>query len=173
MATEDDDGFARFRVPNARRLIHGRRHHAPAGLNATQGTESEWPLSTVTVLPVSASQMRAVLSADAVTTRRPLGLKAALALSARSSQIRAVLSLHVVTTRRPSGLNSALSTEASCPLRVMIILPIWTSIGGYALVRYVSKKARLRQQRLVTSLYRISCGGIRAAGFDYRLLLLL
>jgi hypothetical protein len=69
------------------------------------------------------SQTRAVSSRDAVTMRRPSGLKAALIthnswpLSGSligwplaASQIRAVLSEDAVTIRVPSGLNAALQT---------------------------------------------------------------
>src|SRR5580693_1809038 len=66
------------------------------------------------------SHIRAVLSSDAVTTRLPSGLKAALnTLSSwplsgstigwpvAASHIRAVLSQEAVTMRLPSGLNAA------------------------------------------------------------------
>ncbi len=39
---------------------------------------SVWPLNRMISVPVAASQMRAVLSSDAVTTRRPSGENAAL-----------------------------------------------------------------------------------------------
>jgi len=71
-------------------------------------------------LPVSASQSRTVLSHDAVTMRRPSGLKAALVtvsswpfsgspmgLPASAFQSRTVLSHDAVTMRRPSGLKAA------------------------------------------------------------------
>jgi uncharacterized protein (DUF3084 family) len=69
---------------------------------------------------LSASQVRAVRSSAAVTSRLPSGLNAALRtmsvwpLSTSSSrplsasQMRAVLSSEAVTTRRPSPLKSAL-----------------------------------------------------------------
>ena len=73
--------------------------------------------------PVAASQIRAVLSKDAVTMRLPSGLNAALitasswplsgsptGLPLSASQIRAVLSKDAVTMRLPSGLNAALNT---------------------------------------------------------------
>src|SRR6516165_5502218 len=70
------------------------------------------------------SHSRAVLSSDAVTTRRPSGLNAALittsscplrtpiCLPLSTSHSRAVLSKDAVTTRRPSGLNAALITAS-------------------------------------------------------------
>src|SRR6516164_2232030 len=70
------------------------------------------------------SHSRAVLSVDAVTTRRPSGLNAALftaflcplrtpiCLPLSTSHSRAVLSPDAVTTRRPSGLNAALITAS-------------------------------------------------------------
>ena len=74
-------------------------------------------------LPVAASQTRAVLSKDAVTTRRPSGLNAALlttsswplsgspiGLPVAASQMRAVRSEVAVTMRRPSELKAALNT---------------------------------------------------------------
>ena len=50
---------------------------APSGLNAAELTALLWPLSSATSRPLAASQTRAVLSTDAVTTRAPSGLKAA------------------------------------------------------------------------------------------------
>ena len=70
-------------------------------------------------MPESASQTRAVLSPEAVTTRLPSGLNAAewtgsvcpwreaRVLPESASQTRAVLSHEAVTTRLPSGLNAA------------------------------------------------------------------
>jgi hypothetical protein len=69
-----------------------------------------------------------VLSSDAVTTRLPSGLKAALftvrvwplrtaaSVPVSASHSRAVLSSDAVTTRLPSGLKAALCTEFVCPL---------------------------------------------------------
>ena len=71
-------------------------------------------------LPLSASQSRAVWSCEAVSTRRPSGLKTALltqsvwpwkvakSLPLSASQSRAVWSCEAVSTRRPSGLKTAL-----------------------------------------------------------------
>ena len=71
--------------------------------------------------------MRAVLSHDAVTTRVPSGLNAALCTQALcpmsvasaapvvASQTRAVASQEAVTMREPSGLNAALFTRPVCP----------------------------------------------------------
>src|SRR5262249_26130581 len=65
------------------------------------------------------SQMRAVLSPDAVTMRDPSGLKAAdvtnsswrrragVALAVAAFQMRAVLSSDAVTMRDPAGLKAA------------------------------------------------------------------
>src|SRR5262249_25878547 len=50
----------------------------PSPLNAALFTESVWPFSTAISSPLSASQMRAVLSKDAATTRLPSPLNAAL-----------------------------------------------------------------------------------------------
>ena len=70
-------------------------------------------------MPESASQTRAVVSPEAVTTRLPSGLNAAeetgavcpwreaRVLPESASQTRAVLSSEAVTTRLPSGLNAA------------------------------------------------------------------
>ena len=72
-------------------------------------------------MPVAASHSRAVLSAEAVTTRAPSGEKAALrttsswprrtaiCLPVAASHSRAVLSAEAVTTRVPSGEKAALS----------------------------------------------------------------
>jgi hypothetical protein len=49
----------------------------PSGLKAAEFTPPSWPRRTAISLPVAASQMRAVLSVDAVTMRDPSGLKAA------------------------------------------------------------------------------------------------
>ena len=49
----------------------------PSGLNAAELTEEVCPRREARVLPESASQTRAVLSAEAVTTRLPSGLNAA------------------------------------------------------------------------------------------------
>ena len=85
-------------------------------------------------MPVAASQMRAVLSADAVTMRDPSGLKAAeftvsswprrtaISLAVAASQMRAVLSPDAVTMRDPSGLKAAEYTESSWPRRTAISL---------------------------------------------------
>ncbi len=74
-------------------------------------------------MPLAASQMRAVPSSLAVTTRVPSGLKAAEAtalvwprrsvssLPLAASQMRAVPSSLAVTTRVPSGLKAAELTE--------------------------------------------------------------
>ena len=50
----------------------------PSGENAARQTISLWPLSTAIGWPVAVSQTRAVLSAEAVTTRAPSGENAAL-----------------------------------------------------------------------------------------------
>ena len=73
----------------------------------------------------------AVLSKDAVTTRVPSGLNAALstgpvcpesvasAAPVLASHKRAVPSSEAVTTRVPSGLNAAPSTASVCPESVV------------------------------------------------------
>ena len=75
-----------------------------------------WRIGSPSGLPLSASHTRAVLSSEAVTIRRPSGLKlAALTRSSwrigspsglplSASHTRAVLSSDAVTIRRPSGL---------------------------------------------------------------------
>ena len=80
--------------------------------------------------PVSASQSRAVLSLEAVSTRRPSGLKTALStkslwpcrvarsLPLSAFQSCAVLSPEAVSTRRPSGLKTALVTRSVWPWKV-------------------------------------------------------
>src|SRR5262249_57677772 len=80
-------------------------------------------------LAVGGVHIRAVLSRDAVTTRRPSGLSAALctqlvwpfntaiAFPVSTSHSRAVLSCDAVTTRRPSGLNAALCTPFVWPFK--------------------------------------------------------
>ena len=86
-------------------------------------------------MPVAASQMRAVLSYDAVTMRDPSGLKAAdftwsswprrtaISLPVAASQMRAVLSNDAVTMRDPSGLKAAGAHEMlSWPRRTAICL---------------------------------------------------
>ena len=78
------------------------------------------PLQCRDLSPPAASQMRAVVSSEAVTTRVPSGLKAARFTAPRAlqdhdlmpvgaSQMRAVASSEAVTTRVPSGLKAAVS----------------------------------------------------------------
>ena len=85
-----------------------------------------WPRRTAISLAVAASQMRAVLSADAVTMRDPSGLKAADYGARMASQDRDLLAgggvpdagglvPEAVTMREPSGLKTARSTWPSCP----------------------------------------------------------
>ena len=90
-------------------------------------------------LPESASQSRAVLSSEAVSTRRPSGLKTALlirsvwpwkmakSLPLSASQSRAVLSWEAVSTRRSSGLKTALKTGSVWPWKVAKSLPLSAS----------------------------------------------
>jgi NAD(P)-dependent dehydrogenase (short-subunit alcohol dehydrogenase family) len=80
----------------------------------------------VTRYAVRASQMRAVSSAEAVTTRSPLGSNAAaktmspccsglpIGSPVRASQMRAVVSAEAVTTRSPVGSKAAASTSSAC-----------------------------------------------------------
>ena len=78
MAAQDRDLLAGRRIPDAGGLVSRRRDDArPSGLKAAEVTKRRWPRRTAISLPVAASQMRAVLSADAVTMREPSGLKAA------------------------------------------------------------------------------------------------
>ncbi len=51
---------------------------APSGENAALCTQSSWPRRMVISAPVPASQIRAVLSTDAVTMRVPSSENAAL-----------------------------------------------------------------------------------------------
>ncbi len=111
----------------------------PSPLNAALSTASVWPFRTAISLPLSASQMRAVLSSDAVTTRLPSPLNAALCtgrygLSGRRSPCR---SPHPRCARScpqtPSppacrrALNAALDTRAVWPFRTAISLPLSAS----------------------------------------------
>ena len=118
------DRLAGRRVPDARRLVRRRgddalavRAERRARHIASHGLSSGLPIA----LPLATSQIRAVLSRDAVTMRLPSGLNAALydsftwplsgspiGLPVAASQIRAVLSADAVTMRWPSGLNAAL-----------------------------------------------------------------
>ena len=78
--------------------------------------------------PESASQIRAVLSSEAVTMRAtvstecggnhlaPVSLELGDQGTGVSRQTRAVLSLDAVMTRVPSGLNAAELTWSVCPL---------------------------------------------------------
>ena len=102
---------------------------APSGENAALSTLSSWPLRTAIALPVFASQIRVVLSSDAVTTRAPSGenaasttlpswpIRTAIGLPVFASQIRVVLSSDAVTTRAPSGEKAALLSASSWPRR--------------------------------------------------------
>ena len=99
----------------------------PSGLKAAELHRSRVPRRTAISLPVAASQMRAVLSSDAVTMRVPSGLKAAdvttlswprrtaISVPVAASQIRAVWSLDAVTMRDPSGLKAAEFTHVLVP----------------------------------------------------------
>ena len=125
------DRLAGLGVPDARRLVRRRGDDALAvGAERRAPHSASWPLSGSPIgLPVAASQIRAVLSEDAVTMRLPSGLNAALytasswplsgspiGLPVAASQIRAVLSQDAVTMRLPSGLNAALVHPPSWPL---------------------------------------------------------
>jgi len=100
----------------------------PSGLNAAENTCAVCPWRKARVLPDSASQTRAVVSAEAVRTRLPSGLNAAeesrslcpwreaRVLPEPASQTRAVVSHEAVTTRLPSGLNAAGVDAKGVPL---------------------------------------------------------
>ena len=106
----------------------------PSGVNATNATESVCPRSTVSCVPVAASQIAAVLSASAVTPRLPSGLKpaacprmTATGVPVAPSHVRTVSSCPgwtmracspVVTMRLPSGLK-----VASLPAMAAISFP--------------------------------------------------
>ena len=77
MAGEDGELRARLRVPDARGLVLAGGNDAPPvgrerGADTTE-VAGPWPEKTASGLPVSASQMRAVPSMEAVTMRRPSG----------------------------------------------------------------------------------------------------
>ena len=94
------------------------------------------PLITppVTSLPVSISQMRTVLSREAVTTCLSSGVNAALntqfecplkvctSCPLSASHTRAVISPDAVTTCRPLELKAMLQTGPVCPLSAVIAL---------------------------------------------------
>ena len=120
MAFQDGDLLAALRIPDARGVVvDAVTTRLPSPLNAALVTESVWPFRTAISLPLSASQMRAVLSSDAVTTRLPSPLNAALNTSryglsgrrspCRSPHPRCARCCHrdAVTTRLPSPLNAA------------------------------------------------------------------
>src|SRR6185436_1111012 len=85
------------------------------------------PESVAMAAPGPALQTRAVPSSDAVTTREPSGLNAALftapwcpasvamRVPLATSHMRAVSSSEAVTMREPSALNTALLTACVCP----------------------------------------------------------
>ena len=79
MASQDGDLLAALHVPDARRAVDRRRHHPLAVAAERRVPEGlVWPFRTAISLPLSVSQIRAVLSSDAVTTREPPLPKAAL-----------------------------------------------------------------------------------------------
>ena len=109
------------RIPHPRGLVSGRGHHPRAvGAERRAVDRSSCCKGLPIGAPVAASHTRAVLSSDAVTTRVPSGLNAALQTGpscckglpigapVAASHTRAVLSSDAVTTRAPSGLNAAL-----------------------------------------------------------------
>ena len=57
----------------------------------------------------------------------PLCRRTAISVPLVASQMRAVLSFDAVTTRKPSGLKAADHTSPSCPFRNAIILPLLAS----------------------------------------------
>ena len=95
-------------------------------------------------MAVAASQMRAVLSCDAVTMRDPSGLKAADYTPALvAAQDRDLLAgrgvpdagglssvMDAVTMRDPSGLKAADDTACSWPRSTAISLPVAASQSG-------------------------------------------
>ena len=124
----EDDG-AGLGLPDPRSPVHRCGDDAAAILAEQRASD----LACVSIelgdeAPVSARQIRAVWSTDAVTTRLPSSLNAAVVtvpvcplssatrdpVSAR--QIRAVLSRDAVAMRLPSLLNAALLTHSVCPL---------------------------------------------------------
>jgi hypothetical protein len=79
MACEDGGLFAGVGVPQPRGVVARRGHHALA--IGAEGRAQHWAdmaCEETASLPLSASHSRAVWSEDAVTTRLPSGLKAAL-----------------------------------------------------------------------------------------------
>ena len=117
-----DDGGLVFRGGDDARTIRAERRGGDAGSMSRASPGGS---------PVSASQMRAVPSFEAVTMWAPSGLNAAdvtvspcpsssmRTVPVLASQIRAVLSFEAVTIRTPSGLNAAEVTAPRCPLREM------------------------------------------------------
>jgi hypothetical protein len=108
--------------PEPRALVVRCGEHPPA-INRVSMARKEagsWPLL--------ASQSRAVSSSDAVSTRRPSGLKTALLTSSvwpwkmarrlplSASQSRAVLSLDAVSAGRPSGQKDRATNVGRIPL---------------------------------------------------------
>ena len=84
VAFEFGDLAARGGVPHPRGIVGPRRGTQSGDDAAAVGAEGGapdplvWPSSLAVSRPVAASHTRAVLSSDAVTMRRPSGLKAAL-----------------------------------------------------------------------------------------------
>ena len=115
MPLEGREALAGFGVPDPRRGVHrGGDDPVAVGLKAAR-RPLRVPLEGARSLPESASQTRAVVSYEAVTTRLPSGLNAAeltgwvcpwrvaRGLPESASQTCAVLSPEAVTTRLPSG----------------------------------------------------------------------
>src|SRR6516164_5616102 len=70
--------WARCRIPDPRSAIARRGHDpSPIWLKDALLILPMWPFKTAICLPMTASQMRAVVSEDAVTIRSPSGLKEA------------------------------------------------------------------------------------------------
>ena len=99
----------------------------PSGETVAFQTSPPWPLRTAIALPVTASQTRAVLSAEAVTTRAPSGARrrqplddpAVMAAEDRDRLARRRIPNSALfrpmrpTTRVPSGEKAALQTTSS------------------------------------------------------------
>ena len=99
----------------------------PSGLKTAECTHCLWPRTAI-CRPLAACQIRAVLSAEAVTISDPSGLKlpdstksscprsTATCLPVLVSHSRAVLSSDAVMMRSPFGSKFADLSISSCPL---------------------------------------------------------
>src|SRR5439155_12816911 len=123
----------------------------PSGLNDAEFTASACSIATETGSPVVASQIRALLSSEAVSTKFPSGLNktdvsgalcfmgADIAFPVKALQTRAVLP-DIVTSRLLSGLNSTdltasccIISDTACPVRAF---HTWVERSSAAVTTY-------------------------------------